>query len=329
MQMYEKVNIKNYKGIKDLEVDNLCHVNLFVGSGCKTSLLQAIAIGHQGNSTGETLTTQDKVYKMMVDCFPRFLYPFSKDEKQIFHPLKKEYILPSSVFYREASQCEISLDGNTPFVIKRQEDTGYLSDAVVFSLIPEKRISKVEDLLWFDEAHITEDMRTAVSTMLPCSKEGELFMSLLQIPYKGNREAVHKPLDIRITSDSLLVYTELGATRFEHAGGSFIRYAWYIASILSKAPKYIFIDNIETGLHWRFFKPLMRFLVGYSERNNAQVFASTHSYEVIEELSNVLSNQDKGTLNVTHLMAKEDGVDSHQDSLDDLFFFVSNDVELR
>jgi ABC-type dipeptide/oligopeptide/nickel transport system ATPase subunit len=172
-------------------------------------------------------------------------------------------------------------------------------------------------------------MRKALGILLPCTKEWEVFMSLLQMPYESKFDTVRKPLDLRVSSNSVVVYTVLGAVPFEFTGGSFTRYAWYVASILSKSPKYIFIDNIETGLHWRFFKPLVRFLVGYCETNNAQVFASTHSYEVIEALSDALVNQNNKFLNVTHLRTKEDDIDCYQDSFDDLCLFVKSGVEIR
>lgn len=55
----------------------------------------------------------------------------------------------------------------------------------------------------------------------------------------------------------------------------------------------LFVDEIDTGLHWTVMEDLWRLVIGAARDGNVQVFATTHSYDCIKGLASLLEREPK------------------------------------
>ena len=71
--MFKKITIQNFRGIKDLTIDDFGKINLLVGknNSCKTSVLEALKIAYWKNAFNEIIKTNNHVrrfYLELNDC---------------------------------------------------------------------------------------------------------------------------------------------------------------------------------------------------------------------------------------------------------------------
>ena len=105
-----------------------------------------------------------------------------------------------------------------------------------------------------------------------------------------------------------------------------------IATALANAENgYLFIDEIDTGLHYRVITDMWRLIFKTAERLNIQVFATTHSLDCIsffDEALNLHSNSTVGKL--FRLERRETGeIVPVEYGTDDLTIAVREDIEVR
>jgi len=62
---------------------------------------------------------------------------------------------------------------------------------------------------------------------------------------------------------------------------------FYLGSLLTLKEKYIFIDEIENGIHYTKLDEVWKLILEISKQQNVQVFATTHSKECIESYARV------------------------------------------
>jgi len=62
---------------------------------------------------------------------------------------------------------------------------------------------------------------------------------------------------------------------------------FYLGSLLTLKEKYIFIDEIENGIHYTKLDKVWKLILEISKQQNVQVFATTHSKECIESYARV------------------------------------------
>ena len=70
-------------------------------------------------------------------------------------------------------------------------------------------------------------------------------------------------------------------------GNGLKRYIAYVCAIWANQNSYIFIDEIENGIHYTNFDKLWKIILTVSKNANCQVFATTHSKECIESYARV------------------------------------------
>ena len=61
-------------------------------------------------------------------------------------------------------------------------------------------------------------------------------------------------------------------------------------SVVRAADGFVLIDEIDTGLHWTAMEETWRLIVTAARRSNAQVFATTHSYDCVRGLASLVES---------------------------------------
>jgi AAA15 family ATPase/GTPase len=63
-----------------------------------------------------------------------------------------------------------------------------------------------------------------------------------------------------------------------------------LSALFANKSRVLFIDEIENGIHFSKFNQLWKLIDEYAEKLNVQVFATTHSFDVIKSFSNISEN---------------------------------------
>jgi len=108
-------------------------------------------------------------------------------------------------------------------------------------------------------------------------------------------------------------------------GDGIYRYITYLCLFYGMKKSTIFIDEIDTGIHYTQFDRLWEVILAVSQEQNVQVFATTHSKECIESYARVTKKlEDKEICYIKMSRLKDDSIKAGvrdfemlQDSIDD------------
>ena len=105
-------------------------------------------------------------------------------------------------------------------------------------------------------------------------------------------------INSRVTKVAVLgeiAYLDIGLAKMmplNMFGSGMIRTAMILAECILKDAKILLIDEIEQGLHYQAISFLLEAILKLSKEQDVQIFATTHSIEVIETLQQVLGKRD-------------------------------------
>ena len=95
-----------------------------------------------------------------------------------------------------------------------------------------------------------------------------------------------------IATDANAAYLDIGLEKMlplNMFGSGMIRAAFIISLCIAANQRMLLIDEIENGLHYKAIPPLLKALLALSREQNVQIFATTHSLEILKGLQQVLA----------------------------------------
>ncbi len=337
--MINTLEVYNFKLFDHIKVDNLKMVNFLVGkNNCgKTTLLEALSI--------------------MVNPFSYFSFTHIASERQD--------VLDSSVMtnffknFREENseiQLNVNIKGeNVSLNIAPEIDNSFTfsssDDAKKYSYVAcsdnktqEKNISGILSInkqgLSFSDGKMLEAPYGNGVFLL--SRFVNIHKKITYIYKQSDEDKIKDALklfDKRLTNiipidDSTYVDNIEGA-RFpiEFTGDGFKKYIYIISTLLDDRINYIFLDEIENVLHYQSQKLLLRSILRLSKERNIQMFITTHSYETLKFLSDVMledefvsQKDDVQVLNISHPGSE---YKVYPISMDTLKHNTGNNLEIR
>lgn len=288
----EHIRIKNFKCFEDLQIKGLARVNLFGGKNNvgKSALLESI----------ELLTTSPKphhlIYKLAKVLERRYteatldleaiLNLFNKTDEVIYidsivsnlsiklsSELNINHQGSSNIYLsvndkRSAFGMETVLKGKFPILVEERVNLGAISSSYIKpSKLEENEIAVLYGgLVEADkESYLNESLNKFDSSLL----------SFKAIPTDRKARAKLKVAG----RDSLVSLSEMG--------DGISRYIAILCAIWSAQNGFLFIDEIENGIHYTNYPKLWNLIFDASEQANCQVFATSHSKECIEAFNQV------------------------------------------
>ena len=116
-------------------------------------------------------------------------------------------------------------------------------------------------------------------------------------------------------------------------GDGLKKYLSIILPIVANKYDTILVDEIENGLHHKTIKHLLRSILNLSKNNDIQMFFTTHSYEVLKFLSEIVNDEFgdmKDTVNVINIVNTENkGFQSYNYDIDSVKELLENDSDIR
>lgn len=323
--MLTSLGIKNYRNLKNLEIEKLARVNLIAGKNNtgKTSLLEAILLyaakgslgwlnillGNRGEyynsgNTGATAKTLENNIKSYRSLF--YERSFNEFTHIVIGPLQP----------KDPSDLIISFER-----IEAIDDLPELTSIPAITIKLDKRKNKSypmhSDILTrelaiadpLESSHLHKSNNSTSNFQLVATS-GNLRLNNDQlwsnVALKDEEEYVIKALKIIepridgiafISIDGRNERTAVAKLKginnpepLQSMGDGMNRILTIVLALVNSENGYLLIDEFENGLHYTVQEDLWRMIFKLAKELNVQVFATTHSNDCIRAFENVLNN---------------------------------------
>lgn len=312
MDGFKNLEIKNFRGIDHLKIDDFSRINVFLGqngSG-KTSILEAILmlagmsnpmlpqsinILRSRGTSGQfldvryffhnfILTTPPEVSSEQMDGRGRHLalkMPFAFDEQtQVTIPIGQ---IQRSDAMAQVNQVEMSFDVTADDVIHRYKSSITFNQQ---GLIKERKVAEgYQEKLYASLIPASLAVQNATNDLAELVKRKMKHLVVDRLVHFDNRIT-----NIEVLADGVFVGIE-GVPELlpvsMHGDGMF-RYLTIVAASANPVSNIILIDEIDNGLHYSVYKKLWEAIFALATTTNKQVFVTTHSKETLGYLNEML-----------------------------------------
>ncbi|MDQ1355451.1 MAG: family ATPase [Acidobacteriota bacterium] len=320
--MFKKIKIEQFRGITNLELNDLRQFNLFVGkNNCgKTSLLESIyLISRPSNPIYPVLINNLRSHFITQPYSWTVLFNKMDTENPI--RLSGETLTPKeirtlSIFPLQAKNDVLSTYETFDFSMKstrREFFDNIIGLMVEFSISKdrgkrqsyESKISIGKENKWEVDApeSYTETLRSTFFTLE--INRADIAIRFNQVLIRKQEDKILKVLraveprlsNLSIGADNIL-YCDMGFTKLlplSSAGEGLNNLLAIILAIYETSGGVVMIDEIENGLHYATQEILWEAIFEAATAFNVQIFATTHSYENVKAFSSACEKlDDKG-----------------------------------
>ncbi len=335
--MIKDIKIKNYKGFKDFQLDNLKQINLITGKNNtgKSTLLEAISLlynpksvyfinfsGFNSNncySFFHNLNTQDPIIistshnnlKLNIHLCENI-----KEEQRFIKDEKPENITKKETGFRflysskNKAKTDLFINTNGNYYQTNKSDKIHISDTKLINLRNTYLDNYVKQ---FDE--------------IQTNKQDDILIKLL-------KETIAPRLNNITLSQDNTLKVDLGLDKylpFSALGDGIKTLFKILTTIYTTKDGIILIDEIENGFHYSVMNSVWKVILKAAKEFGVQIFATTHSKECIEnylKAFNELELEDDFD-NYYRLEAKQDEIISVEYTTDELKNALQNNFEIR
>lgn len=301
--MFKEFEIDSYRGLNNLELKELKKVNVFVGpNNCgKTSILEAIILsGFFGN------------IDLLMDALMSRYHGFSPELFEAMFPIgEKPVISLTSQVDNDARKLHTNLTYNKRQAIAK-DDMASISDIFELQFDYKYNDSDKHDHYYvrFLDRKNSENYNVEVGTAKkniiknerPCKfisfsrfdQSAKFFRDLDEILNKNMRSELIDVL--QIFDDQIVNFEVVGTKRmikifkiseekpltlYDYGNGMYKAFYIAVSALLAKGGV-LLVDEIEAGIHNKALDSFIQKLLVVCEKNNVQLFFTTHSLEAID-----------------------------------------------
>jgi AAA15 family ATPase/GTPase len=284
--MYNQFRVQNFRGFKDLELKDLARVNLIAGKNNvgKTALLEAIGIisGKTNIVLARTHTgvsTDNQPRRLTIDV--ESIYDSKFKATNLFHNFRINEDIQILGIRENGKEDEIKI---------RYRDRN--PDSMIVFIFPEGR----QDTIFVQEQEVTsssEKRYFPLIILFARKKENyrdtiEFFSQLKRQKQDDLLIEALKPIESELKNIDLLSGgLHLNIPRLpelmplDEMGDGLVRLTNIILAISAVQDGILLIDEIENGLHYSIQTDVWKAIAKATELFNVQIFATTHSFEML------------------------------------------------
>ena len=319
--MLKDIKIKNFRGIKEIKIDDFSNVNVFIGkaNSGKTSILEAIFILLNQTPASVQIISDFRHMIANSDIFDSIFYDYDTDavlsfsgnidDKNTLLEIKKadqkivsytdqgrQNFIAENTKRLEFSLKNSNKEFNKQFLeIQHQKEQGLIS----FNIQVDRRIqnNNVDFIANFDSVKFKNNLNT-INNYRDMYKEFEKYFEefdqkITRIAFVSDNEII---VDIKDLKHSI---------SFKTMGKGFQSYINIITSMIS-GNNTIIIDVIENGIHFEIIETLIKNIFHISKTKNLQFFITTHSKELLENISKIAKNTNFKNCNIYNIFENKD-----------------------
>ena len=300
--MIEKIRIKNYRGIKSLEINNLKKYNFFIGNNgsSKTTSLEAIfsAIPNDGNAI--VIMANSRGMQVKLNNNNSFFYN-SNISDDIEFTLNDD--ITTKISLKNINRLNNNLLSSNNYnefiynisVFEKNNKTLYESN---FGIDPSNRIFPIEiktNTEWNE--YIEKYGRCFWISPLTKYQYGIAQITKEMIENKKKEYILkaigffEEDIDDIVSDGTEVLLSKKGVGKMlpiSSFGGGLSSALDIITCLFYDGITSIFIDEAETGLHYTNFPKFCEVLIDISTNKNIQFFITTHSDEFLKDFYNIL-----------------------------------------
>lgn len=315
------LSIKNFRGINNLELNNLSNINILVGdNNCgKTSVLEAISLFQNPLEINNILTSCCKRGRDIISIFDLFLEMFPRENIN-----KNIEIISSinSVLYNLNINGKLieRINPNLYRCIENDEyfDENYFENRIFKGRIKVKKNTEVinEKEINLSEEKIQStlgDLSNQIINMVYVSPYDYLYNRLIDdtinVIKSGEKEEVIKLLKIldnniedfnvlkskNKPSSIYIKHSKYGFMSLSSFGDGVKKILTLASAVVSAKNGILLIDEIETAIYKNILNNVFGWLLNACKIYKVQLIATTHSLEVIDAFIQTSKNIDKLT----------------------------------
>lgn len=355
MDGFKNIEIKNFRGIDHLKIDDFSRVNVFLGqnSSGKSSVLECLLM-MTGMSNPDLPPMINSVRSRSYSGFADLTYMFHnldlkvKPEmsSELFDNNKRHLTLDLTYVFDEKSQLDLQ-NGQIP----TSETKTFLNTLkMLFDVESGEQKSTYECNLTINQQGLISNKKLAegyleknsVAFLFSDLAAGNPARDLVELTKRRLKDTVTEQLkhfDSRITALEILnnvAYVGLEGIdqllTVNMQGDGLRRYLNIVAASANPANNILLIDEIENGLHYSAYKKLWEAIFALATTTNKQVFVTTHSKETLKRLNEMLEEHEKYQQEMRLYTLANTPLKGHQAykyTYEGLNGACANDVELR
>ena len=355
MDGIKNIDIKNFRGIDHLRIDDFSRVNVFLGqnSSGKSSVLECILL-LMGMSNPDLPQAINAIRSRSFSNFADLGYLFHNYDlkmkpeiaAELFDEAKRHLSLEMTYTFDEKSQSIVQ-DGH---ILTSETKTFLNTLRMAFDIESGQNKTSYECGITVNPQGLISNKKMAEGYLEKISvafissdlAAGNPANDLIELTKRKKKDIVTERLqyfDNRITTLEILnnvAYVGLEGIdqllTVNMQGDGLRRYLNIVAASANPVNNILLIDEIENGLHYSAYKKLWEAIFALAVGTNKQIFVTTHSKETIQKLNLMLTEhqeylQEMRLYTIANTLKK--GHQAYKYTYDGLSGACENDVELR
>ena len=332
--MIKSIRIKNYRGIKDLEIGNFKKYNFFIGDNGskKTTILESIGIGlsllNFEKILGSARNRKMKIKKENVSSlfFNSDINNTIKFILETTDNVKVETTVSidkTLSMFQDFSSNEINNDySNYLYTIEKKIKEDKLKTDIYIKENSQTtyRISKMDKIpLSFQNflkkynvlVEISDNLKNSSGTVFQVdriikSRKKDELLKYLQVIDKDIKEIYINDEEIFVEKEALKEFIPISSI----GDGMVLALDIITSLILVDDFRHILIDEIERGIYYKNYRKLSEIIIELcKDDENIQLFITTHSKEFLEVFNEVLLESEKDNFSLFSLRNKKEKLD--------------------
>lgn len=335
--MLENIEIKNFRAIEDLKIENFKNVNFFFGraNSAKTSVLEAIYL-YLGRGTKNIADIME--YRRNIidnDCVDGLFYNYNIDKE-------------ASIFIGSNLEYKIEIKKSEESIVFSNDDDNSRGDAEKLEYIIQDNKEESPINMSFSMRRKFRGIEIGAKANYPkntvylgyFSNEIIISKNVSKIINNGQLDDLNeycKKFDNNISqimmseNNSIKVLEkDKKPVNLKLMGQGFQAYLRYVSSILLKN-EFICIDEIENGLHFEHIDLILKIILELSIKHNIQFFITTHSKELLERLAKIADENDdfKNKIACFNLYKEDNKIKIWENKIDGFIVNMKQEKEVR
>lgn len=320
--VFKQIEIRNFRGIKHCDVNNLSDVNVFFGrnNSGKSSLLEALFLltGPSNPAMPLVVNNLRGLNTLTEDNLALDFYSANPDNSIIIEGRGDHQYRDVLIKMVSARKAELKLKDNPQLSATDNKVKSFGID-ITF---------KTEQSGKTYKTRLTTSDGLNGTTVVDNSYKEEIFSEFLPSRMSYNdREKLHKMFqekqeqilldalrviephvrDVVLSGDMLMVDVGMPTRLPVNVLGDGVRKVLsFVLSVMNCRNGILLVDEIENGLHYSAMEKLWNIILELAKEQNVQIFITTHSYDVLEALSKAWRANNDLSVSAYKLMRRED-----------------------
>lgn len=355
MDGFKNIEIKNFRGIDHLKIDDFSRVNVFLGqnSSGKSTVLECLLL-MMGMSNPDLPQNINSIRSRNFSSFADLGYMFYNYDlkvkpeisSELFGDIKRHLMLEMTYVFDGNSQVDLP-NGQIP----TSETKTFLNTLkMTFDVESNQKKSNYECSITASQQGLISNKKLAEGYLeknsvafLPSDlSAGSPANDLVELAKRKRKDIVTEQLkhfDSRITTLEILnnvAYVGLEGIdqllMVNMQGDGLRRYLNIVAASANPMNNILLIDEIDNGLHYSAYKKLWEAIFALATTTNKQVFVTTHSKETLYYLNEMLEeipDYQKELRLYTIERTLKKGLQAYKYTYEGLSGACENDIEIR